>query len=301
MAETQIDWPKRTRKLKNSVVDSTRWDGFKFRDDDIVIASYPKSGTTLMQQIAGQLVLGAPDLLIETGKDSPWPEMPRFVPLQVMMDAAEKITHRRFIKTHLPIDTLVFSPRAKYIYVARDPRDVVWSAYNHLVGFTDFIWQSGYPGRRPQGSERDYYLEFLAGNTAVMPTFDSYWEHVRGWWACRHLPNVLFVHYANLKSDLAAAIRRIARFLDIPVDEALMPRILEHCSIDYMRAKAAADRPADNPAFKADFEFFNKGTIGRWKDVLSAEEIARCDEVAAKHLTPECAHWLKTGELPKDN
>jgi len=43
--------------------------------------------------------------------------------------------------------------------------------------------------------------------------------------------------------------------------------------------------------------FFNKGTNGRWREVLSAEEIARCDAVAAERLTPDCAHWLRTGEL----
>jgi hypothetical protein len=43
----------------------------------------------------------------------------------------EAQTHRRFLKTHLPLDALVFSPKAKYIYIGRDGRDVVWSMYNH--------------------------------------------------------------------------------------------------------------------------------------------------------------------------
>ena len=43
--------------------------------------------------------------------------------------------------------------------------------------------------------------------------------------------------------------------------------------------------------------FINKGTNGRWKDVLSADEIAKADLIAAKNLTPDCAHWLRTGEL----
>jgi aryl sulfotransferase len=199
----------------------------------------------------------------------------------------------------LPIDTLVFSPGAQYIYLARDPRDVVWSAYNHLIAFPDIVWKSGYPGRRPEGEERDHYLDFLAGNCDPMPTFGEYWDHVRGWWAFRHLPNVLFVHYANLKADLAGQIRSIARFLDIPLDESLMPKILKHCGIDYMR-DIAVQRVASLPG-ASDFQtkFFNKGTNGRWKDVLTPAEIAMADEAAARYLMPDCAHWLKTGELPE--
>jgi aryl sulfotransferase len=43
--------------------------------------------------------------------------------------------------------------------------------------------------------------------------------------------------------------------------------------------------------------FFNKGVNGRWKDVLTPGEVALADEVAARNLSPDCAHWLKTGEL----
>ena len=43
----------------------------------------------------------------------------------------EAQTHRRFVKTHLPVDALVYSPKAKYIYIGRDGRDVLWSLYNH--------------------------------------------------------------------------------------------------------------------------------------------------------------------------
>ena len=47
------------------------------------------------------------------------------------MPLVEAQTHRRFLKTHLPVDALVFSEKAKYIYIGRDGRDVVWSLYNH--------------------------------------------------------------------------------------------------------------------------------------------------------------------------
>jgi aryl sulfotransferase len=77
-----------------------------------------------------------------------------------------------------------------------------------------------------------------------------------------------------------------------------MLRIVERCGFDYVQ-QAAASMEALNMMFKDGAKtFFNKGTNGRWKDVLTVEEIAKADEVAARNLTPDCAHWLKTGELP---
>jgi len=54
--DTQIGWPRKTREMHNHHFDSTVWNDFAFRDDDIVIATYGKSGTTWMQQIVGQLI-----------------------------------------------------------------------------------------------------------------------------------------------------------------------------------------------------------------------------------------------------
>ena len=48
--------PTKTREILNYVLDSTRWNGFEFRDDDVVIGTWSKTGTTLTQQIVAQLV-----------------------------------------------------------------------------------------------------------------------------------------------------------------------------------------------------------------------------------------------------
>jgi len=73
--------------------------------------------------------------------------------------------------------------------------------------------------------------------------------------------------------------------------------MLEHCSLEYMRA-AVPTSSAVNRIFKdGPKTFFNRGTNGRWRDVLSADEIARCDKISAARLPPDCAHWLITGEL----
>ena len=63
--------PTKTRELHNHHFDSTIWNDFRFRDDDIVIATYGKSGTTWMQQMIGQMLFdGDPSLIVS--EMSPW-------------------------------------------------------------------------------------------------------------------------------------------------------------------------------------------------------------------------------------
>jgi len=125
----------------------------------------------------------------------------------------------------------------------------------------------------------------------------SFWDHIRGWWEVRGLPNVLLLHFNDLINDLERQLRRVAHFLGIQIDEARLPAMVEHCGLEYMREAVSKDS-AVNRIFKdGPRTFFNRGTNGRWRDVLSADEIARCDKISAARLPPDCAHWLLTGEL----
>jgi aryl sulfotransferase len=236
--ETVRAWPKKSR-------DSTVWDTFKFRDDDIVIATYAKSGTTWMQQIVRQLVFNGAEG-VDTSHISPWIDL-RIVPPEAHA-ALEAQTHRRFVKTHLPVDALVFSPRAKYLYLGRDGRDMVWSLYNHHAMANDHWYGAlnntpgrvGPPIERPPTSVHDYYRQWFDGDGAP---FWSYWENVRSWWVVRDLPNVKLIHFNDLKRDLPGSIRAIAKFLEIPIDGKTFLAIAEHCSFDYMKAHAEEVAP----------------------------------------------------------
>jgi aryl sulfotransferase len=99
--------------------------------DDIVISTYAKSGTTWVQQIVSQLLFAGEEGL-EVARMSPWLDL-RVPPKSIKLPAVEAQTHRRFLKTHLPVDALVFSAKAKYIYIGRDGRDVAWSVrHQHM-------------------------------------------------------------------------------------------------------------------------------------------------------------------------
>lgn len=297
----KINWPSKTRELHNHHFDSTVWNEFVFRDDDIVIATYGKSGTTWVQQIVGQLIFDG-DPSVEVANLSPWLDL-RVPPKEVKLAQLEAQTHRRFIKTHLPVDALQFSHKAKYLYVGRDPRDVVWSLYNHHVNANQAWYQAindapgrvGPPISPPPVDVRQYWQDWLSRDGYP---FWSFWQNAKSWWAIRDLPNVKLLHFANLKRDLAGQIRDIADFLEIPIRDDRWDAIVEHCSFAWMKSHAKQCAPLGGTMWNGGAgAFIHKGENGRWTDTLSADDVRAYEQRAEAALGTECAHWFATGEV----
>lgn len=117
---------ERPARYRTSLEDSARWDGFAFRTGDMVISAPSKSGTTWVQMICALLIFQTPDLPAPLTTLSPWLDM-RVRPVDEVHSRLAAQTHRRFIKTHTPLDGLPADPRVTYLAVGRDPRDVVLS------------------------------------------------------------------------------------------------------------------------------------------------------------------------------
>lgn len=292
---------EKTRDEQTRHLDSNRWNAFAYRDGDVVVATWGKSGTTWTEQLVSQLIHGAPN---EFRKGiGPWFDL-RALPEDEVRAQVEAMDFRRCIKTHLAADALYLDPRARYIYVGRDLRDIIWSAHNHQASFTQEAldrfnalpdWD-GEPLLHPIEDIREYYRQSI--KTGFVPNFGhgDLWENFRSWWEVRHLPNVLLLHFDKMKTDFLGQAKRVAAFLEIEVPDQRWPVIEEHCSIDCMR-KLASDSPSMTLWTDGANSFFNKGTNGRWRDVLSPEEAALVDEVGAKRLSPDCLHWMKSGEF----
>ncbi len=293
-------WPSKTREIHNHHFDSTVWNDFRFRNDDIITATYAKSGTTWMQQMIAQMLFnGDPDLAV--AEMSPWVDL-RVPPKQAKLPLLEAQTHRRFLKTHLPLDALVYSPDAKYIYVGRDGRDVVWSMYNHHANanqawygaLNDTPGLVGPPIGQPPGDIRQYWRDWMDNDGHP---FWPFWESVRSWWQIRELPNILFVHFNDLKRDMPGEMRRIASFLDLSIDESRWSDILEYCSFEWMKRNATRSVPLGGAFWDGGAEvFIHKGVNGRWMDTLTADESAEYEARAVRALGPECARWLASGQ-----
>jgi aryl sulfotransferase len=296
-----------TRVYQNHHLDSTRWAGFVPRSEDIVISTSYKAGTTWTQRIVSLLILG-PGPLPQGGLNnvSPWIDARFFEPTETMYQRLEGQAHRRFVKSHLAFDAIPYWEDVKYICVGRDTRDVFMSVFNHYSAYTDFMYQllaSGDPvgGPMPRCPEdpRTLWAEWMTTGSFPWESDGSPWwshhYHVESFWRERDLPNVLLVHYADLKADLEAEMRRIAAFLDIEIDEALLPELVHGAQLDSMREEAK------NTGMEMVFEggaerFFFKGTNGRWRDVLTTDDLELYENAASK-LDPELGAWLENGRI----
>jgi len=292
-------YPIKKREHWHHLLDSTVWNEFNYRQDDIIINAYSKSGTTWVQQIVAQLLWNGAEQVILSDV-SPWIDC-RFPTKEERLNIVEGQSHRRFLKSHLPVDTLVFSPKAKYIYIGRDGRDVLWSLYNHHRLLKKDVIQSidsvpertGPPLGDAPSSVVAYFRNWL---TKDGYPWWPYWEHVVSWWFIKDLSNVMLLHFSNLKKDMPGEIRRIAAFLEIAIDETNWDAILRHCSFDYMKAHASQSVPFGGSIFKGEAKgFLHKGVNDRWKDRLTDKDIEQYERVAEEKLGRECAYWLATG------
>ncbi len=301
------DLPERSRIYQCHHFDSTRWDYLDRRPDDIIIATSYKAGTTWTQAILAHLLFPSGDFPAPPAMLSPWLDM-RALPLEVALNGLKAQQNRRFIKTHLPLDGMIYDERWKYLYVARDARDVFMSLWNHYTHMTDetimlFNTLGGRVGDEfppPPDDIHDFWKDWI---TKGWFDWESdgypYWSHlynVQSWFDYRDLPNIQLVHYGDLLADTEGEMRRIAEFLEIDVPEESWSGIVEAVSFDNMKSKGELYAPGGGSFWKGGAKtFLHKGTNGRWRDVLSDDELALYDAACERSLTPECRDWLESG------
>jgi aryl sulfotransferase len=301
------DLPLRSRVYQNHHLDSTRWDYFQSRSSDVVISTSYKAGTTWAQAIVAHLLFPDGDLPAPVGEMSPWLDM-RTRPLELVLNGLEAQAHRRFIKTHLPLDGLPYEDGIRYLYVARDARDVFMSLWNHYSNHTDevFLSTNNTPGRVGDEFPRlpdDIHAFWRGWMTQGWFEWESdgwpYWSHlhhVQSWWDYRHLPNIQLVHYSDMIEDTEREARRIAAFLGIEVPETAWPGIVEAVSFTEMKKRGERYAPGGGEHWKGGAQtFLHKGTNGRWRDVLSKTDLALYDAACERVLTPDCRKWLENG------
>ena len=300
--------PELTRVYQNHHLDSTRWERFQPRDDDIVVATPYKSGTTWMQTIVRRLLFGEREAEMPSlGELSPWLDR-RLSPLDDVIKDLEAQEHRRSVKSHMPLDGLPYFPQVKYVVVSRDARDVFMSLWNHYSNYTDHFYDllNETPGRvgdplpRCPGDIRQLWRMWT---TQGWFEWDSegfpYWSnmrHVQTWWDYRHLPNILFVHFNDLLTDLPGEVSRVARFLDIELDDESLASTVDAVTFRSMKRNAERTWPRLDSLMSGGAQtFFHSGSNGRWREVLTDEDLELYDAAVSRELSDECARWLKEG------
>ena len=298
------------REYRTWSVDSRRWHGYEPRPGDIVIATSPKCGTTWTQQIVSSLVFQ--DAAVRAlGKVSPWIDARFRGTVADTYSALAAQTHRRFIKTHLPIDGLPLYEEVTYVHVARSGRDAFMSMHNHFTANTQATIDTfdrigledstiGRPYPRLPADPAEFFRLWIStpavpGQTDGLPS-PSFFDLEVGYWAERGRPNLLLSHYNDLSVDLDGEMRRISGFLGIPVNEPLWPSLVSAARFEAMQAAGEALMPQLQTAITGGTQrFFNKGTNGRWRGVLSDDDLKLYEAKARQKFTPGLAAWLEGG------
>lgn len=272
---------------------------FKGRKDDTWVVTFPRSGTTLTQELVWIL---SNNFDYETAKKISLSERFPFFEYSIIGDskalknaldkdpenvrlqthvhevttdynAIAALPSPRFIKTHLGLELVPDALRSgsKIVYVARNPKDVVVSRYHFAK--TNIM--------KYQGSFETCWEHFK--NSTMM--FSPYWAHIKEAWAQRNQPNFLFIFYEELVTDLPKTIRKIGDFLEKPYTEEQVAELAEHLAIDKFRANPMINPFANeannstNPCL-----FIRKGVIGDWKDHFTPELEAEANEWIRQNL-----------------
>jgi aryl sulfotransferase len=289
-----MDMPTKTARYLGPITDNARWDNFQHRPDDIFICTPPKCGTTWTQAICAMLVFGKADHGIQTSAVSPWIDA-AFAPIEAYLEQIESLDHRRFIKTHTPLDGIPYYPECTYLCVMRDPRDAFFSGLNHRDNMTDAelafsVFPSGDSAfadwLEREGEAGAWDLQALSAFTQF---FKSYWDY-------RDVPNIHMFHYSDMKRDLKGSIARMAAATGIQVDDAQLEAYAAAADFGAMKEKAEQFAPESGTGmWKTESGFFASGKSKQWQHKLSSDELAAFDARLADLLPPDEAAWLVDG------
>ncbi|GIJ06903.1 sulfotransferase domain-containing protein [Micromonospora andamanensis] len=288
-------------RYRSADEDSARWLGFPFRPGDIVISTRSKSGTTWMQMICALLVLRTPELPAPLIELSPW--------LDWLVEPQERVyarlaaqRHRRFIKTHTPLDGVPGDPRVHYVVVARHPLDMAVSLHHQGANLdrarlAELTGRSVPPApdgpRQPVERALVRWIDADPDPSAELDSLPGVMWHLRDAWARRHLPNVHLVHYDDLQADLSGQMRRLAERLDL---EPPGPDLVAAATFARMRARADRLAPDSAGVLKDRNAFFRSGRSGQGSALLDDETRARYHSRVAALAPPDLLAWLHRAE-----
>jgi aryl sulfotransferase len=290
-------------RYTSAAEDSSRWDGFPFRDGDIVISTRARTGTTWVQMICALLIFQTPRLEAPVGWYSPW--LDRLTrPKEDIIARLEAQQHRRFIKTHTPLDGIPADPRATYIVIGRHPLDSAISLYYQDQNLNQARRRelaaslTGQPvadePEHPGKPARQWLLDWIDNDADPHEQLDSIrgvlW-HDAGAWARRADPNIVLLHYADLSADLAGQMRHLAGRLAITVPDAAWPDLVNAATFASMRASARQITGASQ-ILKSPEAFFRRGTSGSGPELLTPDEVAHYHARAAELAPPDMLTWL---------
>jgi aryl sulfotransferase len=256
-------------------------------------------------------VLDTADLPRPLTEISPWVDaVTHDIDATVAMLEAQR--HRRFVKTHTPLDGLPFDERVTYICAGRDPRDVALSYAHSMANLDPGTFRatadraSDHVPRRREPPPRDPLERFWRWADGELQddqrgsgaTLARLVHHVETFWRRRHEPQILLFHYRDLQVDLPGQMRRLADGLGIEVSDERLAELAAEATFDRMRARADELAPGvDAGLWRSNQAFFRSGTTGQWRELLDDAAVCRYQARLAQLAPADLANWLHTGWL----
>ncbi|CAJ0968594.1 unnamed protein product [Ranitomeya imitator] len=262
---------------------ATSWERiekFQARPDDLLIATYPKAGTTWMQEIIDSIMnegevektKRAPTHVrspfLEICSPPPVPSGEYTVPSGI--DLLEVTPSPRLVKTHLPYELVpesFWKEKCKTIYVARNAKDNAVSYY-----FFDVMNKT----QPDPGTWEEYVQKFLKGDVA----WGSWFDHVLGWWKAREKHEILYMFYEDMKEDPKREIRKVMKFLGKKLSEESVEKIYKHTSFSAMKENPMANYSSlpDNVLDQSLSPFMRKGEVADWMNHFTISQNKIFDE-----------------------
>jgi hypothetical protein len=296
-------------EYRSWISDSRRWDGFAFRPGDIVISTPPKCGTTWTQMLCGLLIFDGPDFPGPLDQVSPWVDQTNR-PIEDVKATLAAQEHRRFLKTHTPLDGIPWHDQVTYLVVGRDPRDVAisWHHHRHNIDVERLLAQRaaalgenddiGPPTRPPPpATPTETFQDFLDATDAIppVPSLRNMLHHYDTGWQLRGESNVGLFHYNDYQANIAGEVRRLANLLAIDVTPARADELAGMSHITNIREDAANLAPNATDGFLDPSQFFRSGGSAQWRTIVTADQVVQYDMLVSSLVPPDLASWAHRG------
>ncbi|WP_372367678.1 sulfotransferase domain-containing protein [Candidatus Uabimicrobium sp. HlEnr_7] len=243
---------------------------FKVYDSDVFVVAYPKSGTTWMEQIVHLLRNNGEQGDQVLSEAVPWVEgaANRYDGLSHLMKPSSP---RRYFHSHLPYSLMpgVSHTKAKYIYIARNPKDNAVSFYYHCCSKLNY-----------NGSWQDFFDLYVQGKVG----YGFILDHILEWWhASIFQKNIIFLHYEQVHKNIENAISQVANFIDISLNDTLRKSVATKSSFASMKSNSLANLDWV-PQRKGFPKHMRRGIIGDWRNYFSDAQNAIFDDLCKKKL-----------------
>ncbi|XP_014503188.1 cytosolic sulfotransferase 15 [Vigna radiata var. radiata] len=264
---------------------------FQSKDSDVIVSSFPKSGTTWLKALTFSIVnrkrfssFDNHPLLTSNSHD--------LVPyldfifhcdnIQNKLSYLSNMTEPRIFGTHIPFPSLsksIQESNCKIVYICRNPFDT-------FVSFWIFA-NKIYPDSLDKLTMEEALEKYCKGIIGFGPT----WEHMLGYWKeSIATPNkVLFLKYEELKEDINFYVKRVAEFLDCPFTEeeesnGVIESISNLCSFEKMKNLEVNKSGTFDRSFEKKY-LFRKGEIGDWVNYFSPAMIEKLSKTMEEKLS----------------